>query len=246
MPKGERPREFSGAAGTGHMLLVFVRAKPGEEKFTPEELAKNKEVVEKIREAAGRAQSANNLKQIGIAMHGYHDTYMQLPRHAIYSKDGKTPLLSWRVAILPFIEGQELYKQFKLDEPWDSAHNKKLIAKMPTIYEPLGMGKKGEGLTYYQVFTGPNTMFNGNVATRFADVTDGLSNTLLAIEGKDPVIWTKPADLTLPKDKDRLTPVGGLFKTGTTALYGDGSVNFLPRTLDGKQLRALVTPAGND
>jgi len=90
---------------------------------------------------AGRGQSNNNLKQIAIAFHQYHDTYKSLPLHAIYSKDGKTPLLSWRVAILPFIEQDALYKQFKLDEPWDSEHNKKLIPLMPRIYMPVGLGK---------------------------------------------------------------------------------------------------------
>src|SRR5262245_11036025 len=72
-----------------------------------------------------RRASANNLKQIGLALHNYHDTYGKLPPAAICDKAGK-PLLSWRVAILPFIEQNALYKQFKLDEPWDSEHNKKL------------------------------------------------------------------------------------------------------------------------
>src|SRR5207244_5467397 len=66
-------------------------------------------------------------------MHNYHDTYGTFPPHAIYSKDGK-PLLSWRVAILPFIEQDALYKQFHVDEPWDSAHNKKLMQQLPRIY----------------------------------------------------------------------------------------------------------------
>src|SRR5262249_54155708 len=84
--------------------------------------------VQKVRMAAGNAQGQNNLKQIALAMHNYNDAYNgKLPAHAIYSKDGKKPLLSWRVAILPFIEQDNLYQQFHLDEPWDSEHNKKLI-----------------------------------------------------------------------------------------------------------------------
>jgi RNA polymerase sigma factor (sigma-70 family) len=249
-PERKRPTEFSGEQGTGQVILFLARAKPGEDKLTPEEIAKYKDAVDKVREAAARAQSANNLKQIGLAMHSYHDVYKSLPAHAIYSKDGKTPLLSWRVAILPFVEHQALYQEFKLDEPWNSPHNRKLIAKMPTIYAPLGPlakpGKAGEGLTYYQVFAGPDTVFDGPKQMMLAQITDGLSNTILVLEAKDPVIWTKPDDLVLPKEKDKMPAVGGLFKNGMNVLFGDGSVQFLRRDPPAALLRALVTPNGNE
>src|SRR5205814_5198378 len=109
----------------------------------------------------------------------------------------------------PYLEQEALFKEFKLDEPWDSDHNKKLIAKMPAIYGPLDEGKPAEGKTHYQVFTGPGTAFDSNKKMRFANITDGSSNTILVIEAKNPVIWTKPADLTLSKEKDPLPPVGG-------------------------------------
>jgi RNA polymerase sigma factor (sigma-70 family) len=244
--RGNRPMEFDGTRGSGQLLFVLQRAKPGEEKPTAEEVAKYQGDIDKIKEAAARKASQNNLKQMGIAFHQYLDANQRFPAHAIYSKDGKKALLSWRVAILPYIGEGELYKQFKLDEPWDSDHNKKLIAKMPKIYEPVGMGKKDEGKTYYQVFTGKDTAFDGPTGFRITDITDGTSNTILAIEGKDSVTWTQPADLALPQKKDRLTPIGGLFKNGTNALFFDGSVRFLARSIDGEQLRALVTPAAGD
>jgi len=78
----------------------------------------------------GARKAKTNLKQIALAMHNYHDTYGTFPPHAIYSKDGK-PLLSWRVMILPYIEQNNLYQQFHLDEPWDSEHNQKLMQQMP-------------------------------------------------------------------------------------------------------------------
>jgi hypothetical protein len=245
-PGAGRPTEFTAEEGSRNALLELTRAKPGEEKLTPQELAKYKDVVAKIREAADRAQHQNNLQQMGLAVHKYHDVYKQIPPHAIYSKDGKTPLLSWRVAILPFVDEQELYKEFKLDEPWDSAHNKKLIAKMPKIYEPLGAGKKGEGKTYYQVFTGPDTVFDGTKKMRFVDIKDGTSNTILVIEARDPVVWTKPDDLVLPKAQDRMPAVGGLFKTGVSVLFCDGAVRLFRLNPDPVLLRAAVTPRGNE
>ncbi|MBI2805624.1 MAG: sigma-70 family RNA polymerase sigma factor [Planctomycetes bacterium] len=245
-PKSERPSQFKGDKDSTQVLLILIRAKTGEEKPTKQDLAKFKGGLAQVQEAAARAQSANNLKQIGLAMHNYLAVYKSFPRHAIYSKDGKTPLLSWRVAILPFIEQDKLYKEFKLDEAWNSAHNKKLIAKMPKIYEPLGAGKKGVGLTHYQVFTGLNTMFNGAKELGPRDVTDGTSNTILAIEAKQAVVWSQPADLVLPKDETKLPPLGGLFKAGMHVLMADGSVRFRSATTPAATIRAAVTPAGNE
>ena len=71
-------------------------------------------------------QAVNNLRQIGLGMHNYHATYNRFPGPAITNDKGDR-LLSWRVAILPFIEQQALYEQFHLDEPWDSDHNIKLL-----------------------------------------------------------------------------------------------------------------------
>src|SRR6185295_2767398 len=79
----------------------------------------------------------NNLKIIGLAMHNYHDTNQRFPAAAIYDKQGK-PLLSWRVAILPYLNQKQLYESFHLDEPWDSEHNRKLIPRMPAEYAAAG------------------------------------------------------------------------------------------------------------
>ena len=85
----------------------------------------------------------NNEKQIALAMHNYHAANDHLPPAAIKDKAGK-PLLSWRVAILPYLEQAALYNKFHLDEPWDSPHNKALIASMPAVYacpEPADRGR---------------------------------------------------------------------------------------------------------
>jgi len=89
--------------------------------------------VESAREAARRAQCTNNLKQIALAMHEYHDMNNTFPAPAIADKQGK-PLLSWRVAILPYLDQKPLYSKFKLDEPWDGPNNKALLKEMPSTY----------------------------------------------------------------------------------------------------------------
>ena len=84
-------------------------------------------------ENAARSQCINNLKQIGLAMHNYHAMHKTFPPAYTVDKAGK-PLLSWRVLILPYLEQDALYKEFHLDEPWDSEHNRALIDRMPATY----------------------------------------------------------------------------------------------------------------
>src|SRR5438445_3414044 len=96
---------------------------------------------------------------MGIAMHQYVDTFKSLPAHASVDKDGKA-LLSWRVHILPFVEQDALYKEFHLDEPWDSAHNKELIARIPPIYRSP-QSRAGAGKTTYLVPVGKHALFGG-------------------------------------------------------------------------------------
>src|SRR5262249_25492118 len=115
--------------------------------------------VMRVRESAARMQDANNLKQIGLAFHNMAGQTGPLPQSAAFrSPDGK-PLLSWRVAILPYIEQEALYRQFRLDEPWDSPHNRRFVSVMPKVYQFPGQPPDGSGRTHYQVFVGPGTLF---------------------------------------------------------------------------------------
>ncbi len=200
--------------------------------------------VGNVRTAAARTQSQNNLHQIGIAMHNYLSAYRTFPAHAIYSQDGK-PLLSWRVAILPFIEQQALYQQFKLDEPWDSEHNKKLLDKMPQLYAPVSEVAAEPNTTFYQVFTGSGAIFEGTKGIRITDIRDGTSNTILAVEAGKAVPWTKPDDVPFDAQKD-LPMLGGLFTEGFNVLMADGSARFVRRGFDGATLRAAITHSGGE
>ncbi len=101
--------------------------------------------------ARNMARSRLNLRQLALAMHNYADTYGMFPLAATADKNGKA-LLSWRVALLPYLEENGLYRQFKLDEPWDSPHNKKLLSKMPAVFTPPGVKTRQPYSTFYQVF----------------------------------------------------------------------------------------------
>jgi prepilin-type processing-associated H-X9-DG protein len=198
---------------------------------------------EKEKQARDRKQSQENLKLFGLALHGYHDVYGRMPGPAILSKDGK-PLLSWRVAILPFIEQQDLYKKFKLDEPWDSPNNRKLLKEMPKIFETPGVKSSTPHVTFYQGIVGKDAPWRADKNLRFADFTDGLSNTILLVEGSEPVPWTKPTDIAYEAKK--ALPKFGWLKEGFNVLMADGSVRFVGRKVTEPTLRAAITPAGND
>ena len=117
--------------------------------------------VQKVREAANRMKCQNNLKQIGLALHQYHDVNGVLPQGVVNYQGFKTPYAyqSWMAQILPFVEQQALYHRFKLDEPWDSPHNKELIKEIPPVYLCPERTNAAPFTTIYRVFTGKGALF---------------------------------------------------------------------------------------
>jgi uncharacterized protein DUF1559 len=204
--------------------------------------------VASARAASGRAQSANNLKQLMISMHVYHDIYKHFPAQT-NRKDGKK-LLSWRVHVLPYLEQDDLYKQFHLDEPWDSEHNKKLIEKMPSTFAspnaPADLAAKG--MTTYLVPVGPKTVFEGEMGIELAKISDGTSNTIAIVEvaPEHAVVWTKPDDWNVDFSK----PFAGLLgkpagdkpkqPAGFNAAMCDGSVHFIASSIAWETMRRLL------
>jgi Protein of unknown function (DUF1559) len=212
--------------------------------------------VQSVRTAAGQAQSTNNLKQLGIAMHAYHDMHGHFAAQAIRSKEGK-PLLSWRVALLPYLGQNELYDQFKLNEPWDSDHNKRLIEKLPPgLASPhLGEALIAKGMTSYVVpltkappavslvkpddptkpiTSGKNEMvFDLPQGTTISRILDGTSNTIMVLEvhPKSAVIWTKPEDLVID-ERDPLAALTGQPGDAFLAALCDGSVRTIKTSVD--------------
>jgi hypothetical protein len=190
----------------------------------------------------------NNLMQIALAMHNYHDAFGAFPTAARYDAKKTKPLLSWRVSLLPYLEQQALYDKFHLDEPWDSPHNKALIEQMPAIYRSPGRPGMKAGTTCYVLPTGEQAIFSGtDVATALHSVTDGTSNTVMVMHTteKRAVVWTKPDDYVLDaktlRDALFVKPVGEALVS-----FADGSVRGLPGTRDDAALLALFTSRGGE
>ena len=186
-----------------------------------------------------RARTVNNLKFIGLAMHNITAINGgRLPATAI--RKGDQALLSWRVAILPFLEQIALYERFRLDEAWDSPHNASLLKEMPRVYAPVAHKDTTPYATHYQGFVGPGAVFDGDEGTRIADVIEAATPTLMIVEAVEPVPWTKPEDLPYG-DERPLPELGRQFEDGSYVAVADGSVRFLSRRIAPETLRALIT-----
>ena len=194
-----------------------------------------------VRENAHRAGSMNNLKQIALAMLNYDASNNHFPAAFTADKTGK-PLLSWRVAILPYLGQSDFYKQFHLDEPWDSDHNKRLIPLMPQIYRsPANSRPASAGLTNYVTIRHPDSAFPGKDGVKPSEITRGLSNAIMVIEARDAaaVIWTKPDDLAF--DEKNLELFLSMLPQGKfSAAFCDGSVRVIGAGIGSRMLRELI------
>lgn len=202
--------------------------------------------VTSARGTARRTQSMNNMKQVVLAMHNYHEIEGSFPLAGV-DENGVGPKLSWRVHILPYIDEQGLYEKFHLDEPWDSPYNKELISQMPEIYE-LPDGLLDPGKTVYLAVTGPGAAFQGGeVGPALEDFTDGSSKTIILVEANvdQAVIWTKPADWQFDPNNPK-HGLGSLRKGGFQVAFADGHVRFITSELKDETLKAIFTRDGGE
>lgn len=206
--------------------------------------------VQAAREAARRSQCSNNLKQIALAMHNYHDVYGCFPPAYVADETGK-PLHSWRVLLLPFLEQQALYEAYNFDEPWDSPANQQIASTVVPVYNCPSTTMPGPQ-TSYVMLVGPNTISDGASCTSIADITDGSSNTAMVIEATGSGIgWAEPRDLDATKITFQVNePLGGEVESphpgGVQCALCDGSVRFLSEMMEPEQLRALSTIDGGE
>ena len=198
--------------------------------------------------AARRSNCSNNMKQIALAFHNYHDTYGTFPPAYIPDENGK-PKHSWRVLILPFLEQANMYAQYDFDEPWDSPANSAITQLVVPTYNCPSSSKADPLETNYMLVTGPNTVFDGSKSPSMAMITDGTSNTILIVEVTGAgVQWAEPTDLDIKQFQAQVNSgVGNAISSehpgGANVSLCDGSVRFLPDTIDAQTLQNLINPA---
>jgi hypothetical protein len=188
-------------------------------------------------------KAANNLRQIGLATINYAASRLPTPPAA--GEKLVHPGLSWRVAILPFIEEDVLYRQFHLDEPWDSPHNKELLPLMPKIYAIPGEDDP-PGMTRLRALVGKGTAFEklqldvrSPADARALNLTV-VPNTILVVKAAEAVPWTKPDELVY--DPNGPLPQLSTAKRGPRALMANGSVLYLDPNMPDEEMRKLIAP----
>ena len=179
------------------------------------------------------------------------DAQLRALRHDAAGVDedqGRQAAASWRVALLPFIEQQVYFQQFKLDEAWDHPDNLKLAAQMPAIYTPR-RGERGDK-THMRLFVGPGTLYDPqrNAPDRprqIFSIIDGTSNTFYVVEATDPVLWIQPDELKYDP-KGPLPPLGLSERDYFIACMCDGWVRPVKKSTPPEMIRGFITPEGGE
>jgi len=149
------------------------------------------------REAESLATCEGHLCLHATAIQNYHASEGHFPPAFILGPDGK-PWHSWRVLILPFIEQNDLYKEYKFDEPWNGPNNSKLHSRMPKHFAcPADSRSRAEKRTNYFAVVGPDTVFPSSQTTRIADIARPHGQTILLVETVGlGIIWMEPRNLS--------------------------------------------------
>jgi predicted Zn finger-like uncharacterized protein len=198
--------------------------------------------VQKVREAAARTQTMNNMKQIGLAWHNYASTYQgKLPNPKLVVPPGTQSVdLSWRVSLLPYIEQPALYARFDQKSGWDSLRNQPLLSPMPMPYEhTVRDGDKKGTTTFWQYFIGPNTLWPDNQGKwKIGNIPDGTSNTFMFADSIAGAPWSKGTDMDVAPGQPLPLPPDRIF-----AAMCDGSVRLIDRSrVPEATLRLLIDP----
>jgi phage FluMu protein Com len=193
-----------------------------------------------------------NLKRLALGLRSYHDAQGHYPPAVVHGPEGRKPLYSWRVAVLPYLGEEALYREFHHDEPWDSVHNRRLIERMPAVFDYPALSLGGErGKTSFQLLVGPQAAFDGGRLVKAGDIRDGPSNTLLLVGRRPLVPWTAPEDARVPDDpaqiaREFLPSLGLQGSDRFPAALFDGSIRSLKRTISPRTFLQAVTPRGGE
>jgi prepilin-type processing-associated H-X9-DG protein len=203
------------------------------------------------REASCRSTCVNNLKNLAIAMFRYHEANGCFPPAFIADQNGR-PMHSWRVLLLPYLEHEDLYKQYKFNEPWDSPSNRKLTDCAVRGFRCLSAPHLGKPNTSYMMVVGPHTISDGPHSRKVSEITDGTSKTIMLVEVADSgVRWAEPKDLSFNDLEFKINNVdrpgiGSHHSGGANAAFCDGDVRLLDAATPPEQLKAMLTIDGGE
>lgn len=204
-------------------------------------------------EISNRIESRNNLKQISLALHNYHETFSQLPLGASFDHTGR-PHHSWATRLLPFLDQVPLYNQIDFHQPWNAEVNREPFQVSLSCFRNPGVRSARESIPASGRYQPSHYAANARVMSinsglSYQMIEDGTSHTILAGEvHSDFKPWGNPLNLRDPALGINAHPrgFGSPFKGGVHFLLGDGSVRFISENIDPAVLKALATPNGGE
>jgi hypothetical protein len=239
----DRPRKKAGGSNTGVIVGIVVGVLALSMcACVPIMIGLLLPAVQKVRESAARINSQNNMKIIGLAMFNQESATGSF--QAPFAPGATNQDHSFRVGLLPYMEQNGLYKQIDLTQPWDSVKNAPLTGTpIKEFLDPANPTSVGTA-TPYRLFVGPGAMFDGTAKMpTLMSITDGTSNTIMAVSATQTVPWAKPQELPYGPGV-ALPPLGSTpTADGFTALMADGSVRYIRKTIPTADLRSLIEKA---
>ncbi|MCA9057236.1 MAG: DUF1559 domain-containing protein, partial [Planctomycetaceae bacterium] len=224
--------------------------------------------VQQAREAARRTQSRNNLKQLGLAMHNYHDVYRTFPRGTVENDDLEVDeRLSFVYSLLPFVEQAAMYDQIDAESGWQSDANapyrdmtipvfqnpsQRRGGASPSSMDYVGIAGIGPDAAELENHDPKAGIFGYDRSTGIRDITDGTSNTLMIGDSSRPNLsWMAGGRETIRgfsqspylNGPDEIgSPHAGIVQF----LFADGSVRAISVNIDEQVLEGLATKAGGE
>ena len=208
-------------------------------------------------EAARRSQCKHNLKQIGIALHNFHDIRGHFPESA-----AGEPLVIWRVHALPYLDNVDLFDTYDQTLAWNSDKNdaiaKQRIGELSCPSAETMHDDRDRWFTHYAMVTGEGTMGGNRSQRSFDEFSDGVSNTLAVVEAAGlNIVWTEPRDSQVTEENPGINLTGrtahdspalisAWHRGGGHAAFADGSVRFLRHNIDPTVLKTLTTVGAGD
>lgn len=229
--------------------------------------------VQSAREAMRRISCQNNLKQVGLALHMYHDTHQTLPTGCIEWRSWNAPAthrqFAWSALILPFLEQSALHDQIDFGLPFDHPANATPAATIlpvylcPTASHESNLSAGDRGRTDYGGIFGERILdrrsddglFLYDQSVPFADIRDGLSATLAVSEdvgGPDSEwvngrnVFVQSAGINDPNVWIGDNEIRSDHPGGAVGLFADGHCMFLSNSTDENVVGALITRSGGE
>ena len=198
-----------------------------------------------------RPSCMNNLKNLSLALLAYHDAQGMFPPAYIADENGR-PMHSWRVLILPYLDRQDIWMIYRMNEPWDGPNNRKLADIDLEVFKCPSDTETPTTMTNYVAVVGPNTAWPGTQQISLKDLSDGVGQTILLVEvANSGIHWMEPRDLYVAQMAPDINPTAGQgissFHPGCALVsFADGHTEVLRTTVSSEELRAMLTRSGNE